>query len=155
MGLRFISAEFPTSGVTVDVCYFTIICSSTSYDDANLNIYLQLATTPATFTFIAFDISSRTKTTASVAWVSSGLGTNRTNSSNISGVGSPAQKLWDSYSPTAVAVICYGKTDISKALRIVSYDSSTTNCATFHIEWTAAGGEEPAEPAFVPRITIW
>ena len=138
-GFRFVSAEFPTLGTTIDVAYLKGYVQSTSYDDVNFNIHFEELAAPAAFTTDAGNITARDRTEASVAWIADGIGAGWKNSPSLCGVGSPAQELFDAYSPTAIVVIVRPNADVAKQLRIFSQDQAPNNLgAILHLEWTVA-----------------
>ena len=107
-GFRFVSASFPAMGTTIDVAYLRVYIHDDLYDDANFNIHFQKLAAPVTFTTAAYNITGRTRTTASTSWVANSIaagGAGWYNSPSLCGVGSPIQEVFDAYSPTAMVVI--------------------------------------------------
>lgn len=148
-GYRFVSAEFPAQGTTIDVAYLRVLPYSTDYDDANFNIHFEELAAPAAFADITFNITTRDRTENSVPWVADGIYTGElVNSPSLCGVGSPAQEIFDAFSPTTMVVITRPNTDAAKYLRVFSYDQSgNVSGAILHLEWE----EAPA----VPENTVY
>lgn len=144
-GRRFVSAEFPAQGTTIDVAYLRVYVYDTVYDDANFNIHFEELAAPATLTTDAFNITGRDRTEASVAWVADGVaagGADWYNSPSLAGVGSPVQELFDAYSPTAIVVITRPNVNTSKLFKTYTYEQTgNVSGAILHLEWTEAGGQ--------------
>ena len=132
LGLRFVSAEFPAAGAEITSCYIDQQCDATAVDDIDGFIYFQLATSPLTFSSDDFDITSRDITDESVAWDVDSLGVGRTQTPSLV---TPAQELWDTYSPTAVVSIWEPNTVETKSFRTAAYDRSTSTVPQLHLEW--------------------
>jgi len=146
-GYRFVSAEFPAQGTTIDVAYLKVYVQTANADDANFNLHFEELAAPAIFTTDAFNITGRDRTEASVAWVANGIATGGAgfyNSPSLRGVGSPIQELFDAYSPTAMVIITRPNTNIYKAFYVYSwgYDDNTKG-AILHLEWTEDGVVAP------------
>lgn len=67
VGLRYQTVTIP-NGATIDTAYIEFVATDPDSAAVSLNIYAQDADNPVTFTTAVNDISSRTPTTAQVAW---------------------------------------------------------------------------------------
>lgn len=138
-GFRFVlSAQIP-SGATIDASYITVTPTSLALDDANVNIYAEQASDAVNFSTNA-DVTSRTGTTASVAWVQDALGTSAVNSPSLNTV---IQELVNDYgglaNGAAIVILLKGKTDAIKSFQVFSEDHASGAPASLHIEFTASG----------------
>lgn len=139
-GMRWSSGSFPVMGDVITVCYIKVNLTTSGGmgDDPRLYWHFELATSPAVFAAVAWNITSRTRTASSVYWDANGLGTGWKNSPSLV---TPMQELIDSYSPTDIVAIGRPNTDVdNRHLYPYSYDSSAVNCPILHLEWTAPGG---------------
>jgi len=136
-GYRFVSAEFPESGTTIDVAYLTGNIYSASYDDANINIHFEELAAPAAFSGTGGDITDRDRTENSAEWIANSIGTGWKNSPSLCGVGSPIQEIFDSLSPTAIVVITRPNQDVNKSVRFYSWDfTGNASGAKLYLEWS-------------------
>lgn len=90
-GLRFLNVTIPP-GSTVDTAALQLYSLDTVQDDPDDNIYCEDVDDATTFTSSANNISSRTLTTASVAWSATGVGTGWVTSPDIA---APIQEYVD------------------------------------------------------------
>ncbi|CAA6811712.1 MAG: Unknown protein [uncultured Sulfurovum sp.] len=67
IGLRFIGLDIPV-GATITNAHLQFTADETDTEDTQLNIYAQKSATPEAYESVAFNISSREKTLASVSW---------------------------------------------------------------------------------------
>lgn len=132
-GLRWVSASLPPQGATISVAYAQLYVYSTSYDDINGDLHFELGADPAAFTTTGFDITNRSRTLASAAWVQDTLGTGWKQTPSLV---SALQEVVDSYSPSALVLILKPKTDTDKFFRAYSYDQDSAYGALLHIEGT-------------------
>jgi len=154
-GYRFVSNEFPTQGTTIDIAYLRVYIYDANYDDAYFNIHFEKLADPAAFTTTAYNITNRTITTNSVTWSADGIaagGVGWYNSPSLCSVGSPAEELFDAFSPTAIVVITRPNADILiKDLRVRAWDQSPNNLgAILHLEYEA--GAPPAGQPYISRV---
>ena len=131
-GFEFVlTAEIP-SGATIDAAYLTIHANSTSVDDPNVNIRGE-DTADA-------DVTSRTRTTASVQWTTTAIGTGAVNTPSLVSI---LQELVDDYGGLAngagVVIFFDGRNDAISSFQVMSIEGAGTE-ATLHIEFTAGGG---------------
>jgi len=143
-GYRFVSGDFPSQGSMIDVAYLRLYFYLTSKDDVNVNIHFEDGASPIAFTTSDNDITLRTRTTNSTSWIADSVaagGTGWYNSPSLCGVGSPAQELFDSYSPSAIVAITRGNTDVSKTFYVHSWDyNDHSHAPELYIEYTEGGG---------------
>ena len=134
-GFYYPSITIP-QGSTIDVAYITVEPANSSVDDPNVDISLEDVDDAVDFATDA-DVTSRTRTTASVQWTASGIGTSPVNSPSIV---SPVQEVIDRVlwsSGNALVVLVDGRSDSSAQLRIDSYEkSSGAEAVILHIEYT-------------------
>lgn len=91
---------------TINTAYIRIYVYDASYDDANIRIFFEKVADPAQFvTGGGSDVSSRTKTTASVDWVQSGLASGGAAWCNSPSLVTPLQELVNAFTTVHIAVI--------------------------------------------------
>lgn len=150
-GLRFHNGPFPAKGSTIDVAYIQWYIYSDTYDDANFDIYAEDGASPSAFTTDAHNITGRTRTEHSEAWVANDLGWGWKESPSIVSV---IQELATDYDSTVIVLILKAKTDATKDLRFRSWDNTATPAntwgATLHLEWTEGG-----PPVGQPTMRRW
>jgi hypothetical protein len=95
-------------------------------------LYLQLARDPAEFSSTAFDISTRPRTAASVAWVDSGIGAAWQNSPDLS---VPLQELVDAYQVESIALLLIPNTDYNALLSSYTYAADPAKAPKLVIEY--------------------
>lgn len=134
-GMRF-TVNLP-AGATIDVnSYFTIVASSTSVDDPNVDMSFENATNPVDFSTNA-DVTSRARVASSVQWTATAIGVGSVNSP---GIAAPLQLVANLGAQTTIVGFMDGRADSNFNFRPTSYDGSTTNAPKIHIEYTVAGG---------------
>ena len=107
---------------------------SASFDDANFDIHAEDVDDAVDFA-ANNDVTNRVLTTASVAWVADGLGTNFVTSPELKTV---IQEIVDRASWASgndLMIICKGKTDVTKVLISHSHDNDAPNAAKLDIEY--------------------
>ena len=127
-------------GATIDVAYLSVTPQSASNDDVDCDIYCEDVDDADTFAVTA-DVIGRTKTTASVSWVSTGLGTSEVDTPELKTV---VQEVVDRAGRADSFTLCFllwGTGDSSNQLRFFSADNGS-DYPKLHIEYTAAGGDE-------------
>lgn len=137
-GFRFTNVTIP-QGETITAAYLTVQPISTSADDANVDILAEDVDNAVDFSTNA-DVTSRVRTTASVAWVQDSLGAADVNSPEIKTV---IQEVIDRpgwASGNAMVILMDGKSNVNKTFQVKSRDSSATLCARLHIEYGSGGG---------------
>jgi len=138
-GHRWTSGSLPNQGDTIDVAYIQLYIYDASYDDIKSHVHFEKAASPTQINSgeDTYDITGRTRTTASVGWIKHGCGVGWEQSPSLV---APLQEVIDNYSPTAIFAVFRPYTDEYEALRSRAYNSYPTLAAKLHIEWT-----EPAE----------
>ena len=134
-GLRFTGpGTLPPMGAVIDVATLSVFVPTGGTDDANMDIYAEDAASPAAFTTGTGNITGRTRTTASAAWVQDDIGINAWAACPTSLV-PLIQELVDrtDYTPTAIVLILKPKSDITKACWPTSRDGSASLCAKLHL----------------------
>jgi hypothetical protein len=138
-GYRFELGSSIPQGSTISAAYWeAYVPYGGSYDDANFNIHFEKAVAPATFSSSNYDISGRTRTTNSVAWVQDDVGSGAYRGSAYSLV-TPLQEVIDAYTASAIAVITRPNQDTAKILYTWAYDHGSYP-AKLHIEYIEGGG---------------
>jgi hypothetical protein len=128
-------------GATIDVAYMTIQYFHGSSDEANVLIDFEDSSTPSVFTTAANDISSRTGTTATVAWDDNedvGADVNQNTDSLVSII----QELVHSYDYSSGLAMVSRWVGNGTALEDCGYrdwDENSSTAAILHIEFTGGG----------------
>jgi len=130
---RFNNGPFPARYDTILAAYISFYCVSTSFDDPTMDIYAEDAASPATLTTDAFNLSGRTRTTASVPWVTTGVLTGWVNSPSLVTV---IQELVNDYTPTAIMLICKPRSTPNKSFQIRAQEyAGNVYGAKLYIQW--------------------
>ncbi len=137
-GWRWTSGSLPSLGDTIDVAYVELKCISGSYNDMKANFHFEKAASPGQFTTTAYDVTGRTRTTASVSWIQDNLTSGIWHQSPS--LVTPLQEVIDNYSPTALVVVARPAQDAAKSIYTGEYEAGAG--AKLHIEWT--GGCSPS-----------
>lgn len=141
----------PASGDTVNVAYITIKAVSTATDDPNVDLKCEDVDSAADFTATA-DVTSRTRTASSVQWTATGIGTGAVNSPSIV---TPVQAILNRagwVSGNKLGIFADGRSDAAQTFRTIPYDSSSTDCWQFHLEYTAAATSNPHK--YLPLLGV-
>jgi len=112
---------------TIGTAYISLYLYSTSYDDANINLYFQLAASPTTLTTDAYNITNttnRTRTVANVSWVQDNVTGGVVGWYNSPSLAAPLQELVNTTAVTAIVLIALPNANVSKTLRSYCYDTS-------------------------------
>ncbi len=141
IGLRFTNITIPP-GSTINSAYLTVNITSSSYDDPNLTIRGSGEADTTTFTSTANDITNRWKTSASVSWSATGIGTGAKNSPDLATLISEILAIPGWASGNDMNFYLQGNS--GSAFRIDSYDNGS-NAPQLTIQYTepAAGGQPP------------
>ena len=136
-GMRFLSVTIP-QGATIDSATITVYLTSTTYDDPDINIKGEAADNPGTFTTANNNITNRTKTTASVNWTATGIGTGNKTSPDIAAV---IQEITDrsGWASGNALVIFFTGNNSSSAIRWASADSANPT-AQLDVTYTTSTG---------------
>jgi hypothetical protein len=140
IGFRFQSVSVP-KGATIDTAYISLNFNSTSYDDVHHNIDCEAVDNSSAFSTTTNDISGRTLTGNAVSWSAVGVGTGFVNSP---GLAVPVKAVTDRSgwaSGNSLNVIMTYPGSGTYLMRIIFWDSSSTNAPKLHIEYTEGGGE--------------
>lgn len=132
---RWVSGSFPAQGDTIDVAYIELYCYGTASDDINGNWHFDKSASPPEFSTATYDITGRTRTTASVSWIANSLGSGFKQSPSLV---TPLQEVIDNYSPTAIVAIFRPNTNTAKHFETRSYNDNSFYGAKLHIEYTVA-----------------
>jgi len=124
LGFRFADVFVPV-GAAIDSAFLSVYVTSTSYDTpGGLVIYGQASASAGPFTTTASDISSRTRTTASVTWTGSNIGMADQNSPDIGAIVNEiinGSLGWVRNNPIALILDAVASTDF----RVRAYESGT------------------------------
>lgn len=132
---RFTSVTVP-KGATIDAADCTLLMNDITQDDADLSIFCEDTDDAATMGSGTNDLTNRTRTTASTAWVQSSIGLISVTTPDIA---SAVQEVVDRAgwaSGNALAVYFRARTDLIAELEVVSYDASTIDAAKLDIDYT-------------------
>ena len=138
LALRFTNVTVP-QGSTVNSAPLEVYIVGTSYDDPDVDVYLEDADNSPALTTSSNNISGRTKTTAKVTWSGSGLGAGWKPPGDLAAVveGVFTRPGWAS--GNAVTVL-FDSLSSSNNLRIRPYEYDTSLAAKLTIDYTAPGG---------------
>lgn len=136
IGCRFTALNIPP-GSAIDAATLEFNISSTSFDDPNCPIYAEAVDDAATFTTASNDISGRTRTTASVTWSGTSLGTGWKTTPDISAV---IQEVinragWTSGNDLNILMGFASGANV----RVLSYDNAPADAPILNITWTPPG----------------
>lgn len=140
MGLRFPSVSIP-QGATINSAFLRVVIANSANDEPDLTIWGEDTDNAAQFTTAAANVSGRTKTTASVDWVSANLGAAGTfDSPDLSTI---IQEIvdrpgWAENNAIALILITNGGT--SDDFAPTHYDGSSSNAPKLVVDWTEGGG---------------
>ena len=140
-GIRFTGVTI-AQGSTIDVAYIGVyMASGDGYDDANSDIYCEDVDDAADFATTA-NVTGRTRTTASAAWVGDNLAPSAAYVNSPSIIG-PVQEVvsrvgWAS--GNALMVLVDGRSDVNKIFYWRDYTGDSVHPSTIHLEWTETGG---------------
>lgn len=150
-GFEFPLTQAIPSGSTIDVAYITVHANSTAADDPNVDIRGEDTADAPDFATNA-DVTSRTRTTASVQWTTTGIGTGAVNSPSIVSI---LQELIDDNGGLAngasIAIFLDGRSDAISTFQIMSIEGAGTEAA-LHIEFTAPSGGVTVTPAVLTAV---
>lgn len=146
-GLRFTTVPIP-AGATVDSATVSPYVYGTSHDDPDCTIYCEDADDPATFSTADYP-SGRTRTTASVAWIATGIGSGFRDSPDISGpLGEQVARAgW--VSGNSVAVLLVSNLTPGRRFLIRTIDHSASYAAKLNVTYTV-----PPPPMRIPMMAV-
>ena len=134
-GHRFVSGSLPSQGDTIDVAYAQLYIGSSSYDDIKGYWHFEETTSPAQFSTTAHDITDRVRTSASVLWNKTSMGTGWEQTASLV---NPLQEVINGRSPTALVLIFRPDTVLERETRTVAHNDDPAEATKLHIEWTVA-----------------
>ena len=105
-------------------------------DEMNGNFHFEKAASPASFTTDAYNITSRSRTTASVSWIEDDVAGSGEGWFNTPSLVAPLQEVVNAYESSAIAIIFRPNQDDEKITLCYSYDGDNTKSAQLHIEYT-------------------
>ena len=138
LALRFTNVTVP-QGSTVNSATLEVYIVGTSYDDPDVDVYLEDADNSAALTTSSNNISGRTKTTAKVTWSGSGLGAGWKSPGDLAAVVQEVVDRGGWVSSNALTVL-FDSLSSANNLRIRPYEYDTTLAAKLTIDYTASGG---------------
>jgi len=155
-GHRWTTVGVPV-GATIDSAYMSIFINSSLLDEPQHQLRGEKAANPGTFTSTGNNIDSRSRTTATINWDSTGLGANADEEWRWGApAGSPSsgaeiktivQEIVDQagWAQNNAVVLIYEQhtQDTARDLSCHSYDGNTAFAAKLHIEYTAAAAGNP------------
>lgn len=151
-GVRFVLSQAIPAGSTITTCYATIVPTSTSVDDANVDLRFEDSADAPNFATNA-DVHNRSLRASAAAWVADGLGTSPVNTPSLV---TQLQDLVDAYSGlasgAAVVLVFVGRSDTNKDLRFVSYDSTPADAAKLVITFAGTTHEGAATLSSVGSV---
>ena len=130
-GFRFVSASLPPKGSTIIAAYLEVYIDS-DYDNVKADFHFEKASSPNAFTTDDYDITSRSRTTASALWDATSMGAGWKQSPSLV---APLQEIVDTYDATALVVLGVPYSDVTRYFRVYSYDYDSAYSAKLHIEW--------------------
>ena len=135
-------------GLKISSAYITVYIPETgSYDDANVDILGNDVDDANNFDVEA-DVTSRTRTTASVPWVQDSLGVGWKQSPDISAVVQEIVNRGGWASGNDLCILVDGKSDINKEFKSFSYDAGASLAARLSIEYESLEGVTEIDKAF-------
>lgn len=137
VGMRFLNVTI-AAGSTVSAATVDVYVPNLTYDDPDVDIYGEDADDAAAFTTAANNISSRTPTTATVAWTATGISSGWKTTPDIASVVQEIVSRGGWVSGNDMAIIFKGRS--TDALRWEGYDGGTGNYATLNVTYTTGGG---------------
>ena len=137
--VRFTNVTVPP-GSTINSAYITLNITSTTYDDPDVTIRGNGEANPAAFTTAANHITNRSKTSASVAWSATGLGSGAENTPSLVALVEEIIAIPGWASGNAMAFYFIGSA--GSAIRFYAYDNGS-NYASLTIDYTASSGGQP------------
>lgn len=137
-GMRFNNVTIPQGGATVNTAVLQIDIYDAAYDDLDNTLYCEDEDDPGTFTVDDFNITGRTKTSASVSDTTSSAGTGW---HSFTDAATPVQEWVDRPGRSSgddLVLLMYE--DGAAALRFWAWDYDTSLAAKLDIDYTAAAG---------------
>ena len=138
LALRFTNVTVP-QGSTINSATLEVYIVGTSYDDPDVDVYLEDADNSAALSTSSNNISGRTKTTAKTTWSSTGVGAGWKSPGDLAAVVQEVVDRGGWVSGNALTVL-FDSLSSANNLRIRPYEYDTTLAAKLTIDYTASGG---------------
>ena len=138
--VRFQNVTIPP-GSTINSAYITVSITSTTYDDPAATIRGGAEANPATFTTAANHLTDRFKTSASVAWNDTGLGSGAENTPSLVTLVEEIIAISGWASGNAMAFYFTGSA--TSSLRFNSYDNGSGIPSITIASTAPTGGSQP------------
>ena len=149
--LRFTNVTIPP-GSTINSAYISVNITSSTYDDPDATIRGSAEANPATFTTAASHLTNRDKTSASVAWNGTGLGSGAENTPSLVTLVEEIIAIPGWASGNAMAFYFTGSA--TSSLRFNAYDNGS-GIPSITIDYTApTGGSQPRRTMHQFRLRI-
>jgi len=110
-------------GATILTAFPSFYVYNTGFDDANFDMYFEKGASPATFTTSANNLTGRSLTTASVAWVENSVAAAGAGWFNGASLVTPLQEVVNAYTTTTVVLITKAKTGAGN-FGVYAYDQA-------------------------------
>lgn len=148
IGARWQGVTIP-DGATITAAWVELSVANAALDEPQHTIYFENADAPAAFTSTTNDLSSRTRTTASVSWDNANLGASTGVEAYFASPSlvSIIQELMAARSyASGRAMVCLiqGGADALRDLTCTFYDGNPSWAPKLHIEYTTGGGTSVA-----------
>jgi hypothetical protein len=140
-GFHFPNVLVPNAATVTDAT-ISFVCVGTASDDPTLDIFLEDVDNSADFGSNA-DVVSRVKTTASAAWVATGVAVDPSRATSPS-IALPVQEVVDRAgwaSGNAMMVLCRGRATGGNFIVRANEDGDATETAVLSITYAAGGGK--------------
>ncbi len=139
LALRFATGATIPQGATINTASLEVNIVGTSYDDPDVDVYLEDADNSAALSTSSNNISGRTKTTAKVTWSSTGVGSGWKSPGDLAAVVQEVVDRGGWVSGNALTVL-FDSLSSANNLRIRPYEYDTSLAAKLTIDYTASGG---------------
>jgi len=135
-GFIFRNINIPEGAIILN-SYLTVRMYQSALDEPDVTFYGLDIQNPPTFTTALNNLSSRTRTSASVDWSNADTGQSDVNTSDLSSI---IQELLDSYGPYesgSIGIVMTSRVnDANRDTSIISYEGSSSFCPRLTIEYT-------------------
>ena len=146
------------AGATINSATLTFVAGATDTGTFDGAFYFERADSPAKFAAVNFNITDRTRTTASVAAGSTEFGNWTADEEHVFtdaeiDLVPVLQEVCDNHDPDALVLIYLAGTGTGERLP-VAYDGDPTKAAKLDIDYTPAGGGSGFQTAWAARSNI-
>ena len=138
LALRFTGVNV-AQGSTINSAPLEVYVVGTSYDDPDVDIYLDDVDNSAALTTGSNNLSGRTKTTAKATWTATGIGAGWKSPPDLSALVAEVVGRAGWVSGNALTVL-FDSLSVNNNLRIRPYEYDTSLAAKLTIDYTAPGG---------------